>query len=234
MTQQMSLAVTLRDDCRFDNFFTRPHSPSAQVVEFLQNHFANDRERHVYLWGPAGAGLSHLLQATCHHWVIQRRSVQYLPLAELQGFVPEQVMNGMEHIDLVCVDGLDQLGERPNWQEALFHFYNRSKDRDTCLLFAGSVPPARLPLQLADLRSRLSGATVFQLPLYGDAEKIQILQFRATCLGLQLSEEAATYLLYRVPRQLSVLIEKLGELDRKSLIHQRRLSIPFIKQVFGW
>ena len=233
MTEQMSLALSLRDDCRFDNFLALPGA-GTQIVAFLEQRFSSQLENLVYLWGADGSGRSHLMQAVCHHWLGQGKSVQYLPLSELRDSPPEQVMADLEYLDLVCIDEVNLVANKANWLDQLFHFFNRSRERAGCLLISADMPPAQLGLSLADLQSRLSASTVFQLPSYSDPEKIQILQFRAQCLGLQLSNEAAQFLLNRAPRQLNLLVEKLRELDHSSLVHQRKLSIPFIKEVFSW
>ena len=233
MTEQMSLALSLGDDSRFDNFLALPGA-GMQVVNFLQNKFSRDQENIVYLWGAQGCGRSHLLQASCHRWLRQGKSVQYLPLSELHDYPPEQVMASLEDIDLVCIDEINRVADQSSWLDELFHFFNRGRERGNCLLVSAGVPPAQLDFGLADLQSRLSAATVFQLPGYSDDEKMQVLQYRAEGLGLELSDEAAQFLLNRAPRQLELLIEKLHELDHSSLVHQRKLSIPFIKQVFRW
>ncbi len=233
MTEQMSLALSLRDDCRFDNFLAVSKS-GEHIVSFLKEQFNAEEESLVYLWGADGCGRSHLLQAVCHGWVAEGRSVQYLPLSELRDHSSEQVVAGLEYIDLVCIDEINLIAELADWQQDLFHFFNRSRDRGRCLLISADQPPSKLSMGLADLQSRLSTATTFQMPGYTDAEKITVLQFRARRLGLQLSDEAAQFLLNRAPRRLEDLIDKLRELDRSSLIHQRKLSVPFIKQVFSW
>ena len=229
----MGPALSLSNDCRFDNFLTVANS-GAQVATYLQEQFSAEKDSLVYLWGMKGSGRSHLLQSTCHDSLEQEKTVQYLPLAELRAYPADQVMAELEHIDVVCIDEINLISEQADWLDALFHFFNRSRSSGTCLLISADVPPTQLVLGLADLQSRLSAATIFQLPSYSDTEKAQVLQYRAKCLGLDLSDDAAQFLLNRAPRQLGSLIEKLRVLDRSSLAHQRRLSIPFIKQVFSW
>ena len=243
MIEQMGLALSLSDDCSFDNFLTVAN-PGVHVVTYIREHFIRghfireqfgaEQDSLVYLWGMEGSGRSHLLQATCHDSVTQGKTVQYLPLSELLAYPADQVVAELEHVDVVCIDEINLISEAGDWLDALFHFFNRSRSTGTCLLISADVPPAQLALGLADLQSRLSAATIFQLPPYSDTEKTQVLQYRAKCLGLELSDDAARFLLNRAPRQLGSLIEKLRELDRSSLAHQRSLTIPFIKQVFSW
>lgn len=233
MTDQLSLEVSLRDECQFDNFYVCPDTTN-QIVSFLKGSFGVGQEHFAFLWGKGGSGRSHLLQGTCHYWADKGKSILYLPLAEVAGLQPEQVMSDLEEVDLVCIDEINLVIQQRQWAEVLFHFYNRSRDTGTCLLVSADVPPAGLTSALVDLQSRMSSATIFQLPDYSDTDKANILQFRAERLGLQLSDESADFLLRRAPRGLNALMEMLRQLDGISLAQQRKLSIPFIKQVFGW
>lgn len=233
MTGQLGLPLSPSKDSRFDNFLGLSGSYK-QTINFLKGQFGLDQENVVYLWGAEGSGRTHLSQAVCHHWLELDKTVQYLPLSEFREYPPEQLMADLELLDLVCIDEINLVADHSNWLNELFHFFNRGRAQRSCLLVTGDAPPAQLGLGLADLQSRLSAATVFQLPGYSDAEKIQVLQFRAKQLGLHLADAPAQFLLNRAPRQLEVLIQKLHELDRSSLVYQRRLSIPFMKQVFCW
>ncbi|NIQ15056.1 MAG: DnaA regulatory inactivator Hda, partial [Candidatus Dadabacteria bacterium] len=64
-----------------------------------------------------------------------------------------------------------------------------------------------------------------------DSEKITVLQQRADLRGLKLSNEVADYLVKRVNRDLSNLIDLLNKLDDASLVAKKKLTIPFIKSL---
>jgi len=87
---------------------------------------------------------------------------------------------------------------------------------------------------LPDLRSRLIAGYGFGLPDHDDGQCLEILRFRAARLGLLLGPDAGRYLLHRAPRDLASLMDCLDRLDHAALAHQRQLTLPFIKQVFGW
>ncbi len=57
---------------------------------------------------------------------------------------------------------------------------------------------------------------------------------RSARRGLSLSDEVASFIVTRAPRDLAGLMEMLDRLDRASLARKRGLSIPFVKQVLGW
>jgi len=217
---QLPLGIGLRDSATFANFW-----PAANREALLA--LSEGEEQFVFLWGGAGCGKTHLLQALCQQQAEQGRTVAYLPLAE-PGMVP-QMLEGMEAMDLLALDDLDAVAGQAEWEEALFHLYNRLRDAGVRLVVTASASPAALPVALPDLASRLSWGLTLQLSANDDAAKLAILQLRARNRGLELSEEVGNYLLKRCERDMESLIQLLERLDAASLQEQRRLTIPFVK-----
>ena len=227
---QLPLPVQLRDEATFDNFLPSP--ATLPLVAALREQAAGSGEVMIYLYGPQGVGKSHLLQASCH--LAGAGGALYLPLRELADHRPEEVVQGVESLDLVCLDDVDRVLGRADWELALFHLSNRARQRACALLVSGNAAPRALGVDLPDLRSRLAWGIVYQLAQAGDEEKIAILQFRARRRGLSLSREVCSYLISRSARDLEALLDLLATLDKASLVQQRALSIPFVKAVLGW
>ena len=99
------------------------------------------------------------------------------------------------------------------------------------LYVASTAPPASLRFRLPDLRSRLLAAPVHQLQPLDEEGQVEALQRRATRRGLELSQEAATWLVHRMPRDMHSLCGVLDRLDEAALAAQRRLTLPFLRQV---
>ncbi len=224
--RQLPLAMRLRDDATFANLY--PLAAQRTALAALQ---APAMEQLVFLHGARGSGKSHLLQATCH---AAGADALYLPLADLVTYPAEEVLADASALPLLCVDDLQVVAGRPDWERALFHTYNLAQQAGSAMLFAATLPPRQLGVALADLQSRLAAAVVFQLPEPDDEEKAQILRFRAERRGLGLSEETTRYIVTRAPRDLAALLAILERLDEASLEQQRPLSIPFVRQVLGW
>ena len=110
------------------------------------------------------------------------------------------------------------------------HFYNRARDNNTRLLVVANSLPTQLACRLPDLRSRLAWGLVFQVKGLNDAQKIAALQMHASNRGMTLPEEVGQYLLRHYPRDMSVLFNVLETLDTASLVEQRRITVPFVKQ----
>lgn len=220
MTRQLPLRIRLREAATFENFLPAGNEPALDALQ--QGNMPS-----LYLWGAPGTGKSHLLQAVCHHADQVGRRAVYLPLAE-PGLAPA-MLEGLEQYDLVCIDDIERIAGDPDWETALFHAYNRVTAAGHQWLVTASVSPAALTMSLADLRSRLGWGPVFQLQALSDAAKREALQQRAAARGLSLDDEVADYLMKRCPRDTGSLFELLEGLDEASLVAQRRLTIPFVR-----
>ena len=227
---QLTLPVAISDDARFANYFA---GPNQQVVEALQAQWTTRGEPMIYLWGSAGTGRSHLLQAACHYADGLGHQSIYLPLDELISYSPA-VLEGMDQLPLVALDNLQAIAGRADWEEALFHLYNRIRDRQSHLLMAADQAPLNVGVVLPDLCSRLSWGMVYQLEPLEDEEKVQALLLRARHRGLNLTDDVARFVLTRGPRDMNGVFEVLERLDQASLRAQRKLTIPFVKSEMEW
>ncbi len=228
-TPQLALGVKLRDDARFDNFHGQRNAEAARYLAAL----CDGNTPAIVLCGDRDTGKSHLLQAACHDVEGQNKSAVCVSLPELLRFGPE-ALQGLEHAALVCLDDVDQIAGEENWEEAVFHLYNRVLDLGHQLLISLSETPAAVPFVLEDLASRLRHGLLIQLGVYRDDDRLRIFAARAEQRGLQVSGEVSTFIMRRAPRRLVDLLAILDRLDENSLQAQRRLTVPFVKSVMNW
>jgi DnaA family protein len=222
---QLPLGLTLRESARFASYFP---GPNAEAVNSLRAAAVGRGETPVYVAGAPGLGKTHLLQAACQQAAEAGRSAVYLPLRELSGFPPAAI-EGLERIDLICLDDVDAVAGHADWERALFDLFNRQRERGGTLLATAVRRADRCGIELADLASRLGwGVTYLLRPLDEDTLYAAVTH-RAGARGLDLPEETARFLLRRFPRDLAALCELLDRLDRAALVARRRLTIPFVK-----
>ncbi|WP_261844731.1 DnaA regulatory inactivator Hda [Aliamphritea ceti] len=227
---QLPLGIALRDDAKFETYLSRGNE---LVCNYLAQVANGEGDLFLYLWGTPGAGCSHLLQGACHASDPAGRTAVYLPLDELIDLGPG-VLDGMEHLDLVCLDNLQAIAGNREWEEALFHFFNRIRSENNFLVVAADRAPRQLGIKLPDLASRFTWGMVFQVQGLDDDGKVIALQVRAQSRGFELSEEVARFLIHRASRSMQDLFDLLDQLDNASLSAQRKVTIPFVKQVLGW
>jgi len=219
----------------FDSFVAGKNSVAvglAHQVAKSGHKISGEGEQQLYFWGKSGLGKSHLLQASCNLAAKNQHTVCYLTQAEISGQSVD-IFDGLEQIDLICLDDIETWLVGPAWETALFDLINRVRENNSCLMLASAYSPDENFVKLPDLRSRLSWGPVFHLQDLSDKEKYQALSYRAMQSGLELPENVADYLMQRYPRDMFGLFERLAVLDKASMAMQRRLTIPLVKSVFA-
>ena len=229
--EQLTLGIRFRDDCDFSGFFVGENTQAVAALKQLCSE--NPVDPYLFIWGADGSGCSHLLQAVCQEAAQQKITCAYLPMSELKEYEPT-LLEGMDQFDVICIDNIERVADKPAWQESLFHLLNRVRDRQSRLLISAHQAPRYLPFVLADLVSRLCQGVVFHIESLTDDEKMLAFALRAKKRGLLVSEEVTHFILTRCPRDTKTLFGVLDQLDRRSLQAGRRLTIPFVKEVMMW
>jgi len=229
MNKQLALAIQLNDEATLNDFNWGNNNLLQQQ---LKNMLNLKEERLLYLWGGQGSGKSHILQGCCQA-VSSVETAIYLPLTLLKEWGP-QTIEGLEDQTLICIDDIDSIANDAAWEEALFHLYNKIKDMEQSLLIiSGNHPPAQMPIRLPDLRSRLGWGLVIQLNELSDEEKIHTLKLHALKRGFDLPATVGQFLLNRCSRNMHDLHQLLNKLDHASLAAQRKITIPFVKNILN-
>jgi DnaA family protein len=220
--KQLALGVTLRANALFANFHP---GPNEEVLAALQATGADP----IWVWGSAGCGKSHLLQALC---AATDGPAAYIPLSPIStgAALPPEALRGFADCGVVCVDDVDAVAGNLNWEQALFRLFNEAQESRSRLVFAARAAPRGIEWRLDDWRSRAAACVVYHVKELDDAGRARALELRAAQRGLKLPAETLDYLMKRMPRDLRSLFDILDELDEASLAAQRRLTIPFIRE----
>jgi DnaA family protein len=214
----------------FENYYLT--DANCEAVAAVECCGRGEGERLLYLWGPSGVGKTHLLLAACQIAAQRGERVVYVPLTRVDIVVPE-ILQGLETTALVAIDDIERIAGRRCWEESLLHLYNLLREGPSRLLLASVNKPSVLHLLLPDLRSRLEWGIMYQLQSLDDNQKHAALQFQAAKRGMELPDEVADFLLRHSARDMHSLSGLLTQLERASMAAQRRLTIPFARQVLG-
>lgn len=227
MRDQLPLPVGLRDGNTLDAFLPAGNAEALAAVQAL----VAGREPFVFLWGPPDSGRTHLLEGAVEAAARAGLRPAYLASGPLAAAGPEALVGLAEASELIVIDDIDRFAGDRGFEEAFFHLFNTIRQQQGRLLMAASAPPPAAGFRLPDLGSRLaSGLTVALQPL-DDARRLAVLQFRARRRGLALPDDVGRFLLARHSRRLADLVALLAVLDRAAMVHKRRLTVPFVRQL---
>jgi DnaA family protein len=223
---QIPLQLTPARDSRFENFVSGPNHAVVRALE----HLPDEPGSHVFLYGGDGSGKTHLLNAVCVETRERQGRAFYLALKRL----PKDAiasLQGLEQLDLVCVDDLHVIAGDMAWEEALFHCFNRIREANGRLLVSSRERLSALKLGLPDLASRLAWGLRLQLEPLEDHDKLAVINLHCDALGLNLPEEVQQYLLKHHDRSMTALIHTVENLQQAALTHKRRITIPLAREV---
>ncbi|HET9822444.1 MAG TPA: DnaA regulatory inactivator Hda [Burkholderiaceae bacterium] len=213
--RQIPLAIGPAPLATFDSFHV---GDNADVVAHLQSLSAP-----AYLWGPSGAGKTHLLGALVHaHQRRGGRAGWFDPATPLHWAFDE----AWSLLVLDAVEGFDAAQQR-----AAFALFIEAQTHGVPVAAAGRLPPVDLPLR-EDLRTRLGWGTVFAVAPLAESESRAVLRREADRRGIFLSDDVMDYLLTRFSRDLKHLMGLLDRLDRFALAEQRAVTVPLLRRMF--
>ena len=215
--RQIPLAIGVETPRSFDNFVAGANAPAVAHLQALTAPAAP-----VYLWGPSGAGKTHLLQALVQRFEEQGTHAGWFSAADAAPWPFDDAWG------LVVIDACDRLDAAQ--QHAAFALFVEAATRGVPVAAAGQVPPVDLPLR-EDLRTRLGWGHVFAVQPLAEPEVRATLRRVADQRGIFLSDEVMDYLLTRFARDLKHLVAQLDRLDEFSMSTKRPVTVPLLKQM---
>lgn len=226
---QIPLKLEPSREQRFDDYVAGPNGP---VVESLKS-LTDEPDRLLFISGPAGTGKTHLMNAACLAAREQGLTAFYAGLKSMpEG--SQQMLEGLENVDLVCIDDFQQIASNRLWEEALFHCINRIRARQGRIVLTSRERLSALPVTLPDLLSRLQWGLRLQLQVLDDGDKVTVLDQHAASLGIDLSTDVSAYLIRHSPRNLGHLLHNVERLKQAAFVSKRRITIPLARQVLKY
>lgn len=223
--RQLPLSLAFNPQHGFAQFHS---GANAEAVEHLRRCARGEGEAYIFLRGDSGAGKTHLLHSCCAEAQQCDLNVSYLPLADLIDH-GAGILEGQEGQELVCLDDVEVVAKHADWERGLFELFNRLREGGRRLIVSSRIAPTELPLELPDLKTRLSwGLTLWLRPL-DDEDLLSSLALQARALGLELPAPVGRFLLHHCRRDPANLRHHLEQLDIATLAAKRKLTIPFLK-----
>ena len=172
------------------------------------------------LSGPQGSGKSHLAEVWREMSGAERFDASVLESADVPALVA--------HATLLIEDiaALSDAAERN-----LFHLLNLAKEEGAFLLLTSREAPARLPIRLPDLASRLNALPHAELGTPDDMLLAGVLVKLFDDRQLRVGEPLIAYLAARIERSIAIARDVVAALDQASLSGKRPITVPLATRV---
>jgi DnaA family protein len=215
--KQIPLAIGIDAEPDFDNFVTGDNGVVVQALLALVSPSPP-----MYLYGPVGAGKTHLLAALVRSVRQQGGRCGWFHADDPLPWTFE------EGWSLIVIDAAERLDAAH--QHAAFTLFVEAATHGVQMVSAGRLPPVDLPVR-EDLRTRFGWGPVFALQPLDEAGTRAALRREADHRGIFLSDDVMDYLLTRFSRDLASLMALLRQLDKFSLAERRAVTVPLLKKM---
>jgi chromosomal replication initiation ATPase DnaA len=213
MAQQLSFDLPAKTALGRDDFFVAPSNAMAVALLDPSFHWPSGK---LVLTGPVGSGKTHL----AHVWASQTgaKILQASSLREEQ--VPRLAQAP------VVVEDVPAIAGNPEAQNALFHLHNLVLSNGHALVLTGRAAPNLWQLSLADLQSRVQGATHAELQAPDDALLAVVLAKLFNDRQVTPKPDVIPYLVAHMDRSFAAAAVIVKQLDSLALSEGRTLSRP--------
>ena len=184
----------------------------------------------LFIYGTKESGKTFLLQAMCNSYSSVSKLSLYIPLKKVMNYGVE-IFESLENIDLICIDGIEEVISKIEWEKAIFNLINKALISETRLILTSSKDLKSLNFSLPDLESRIRKIQSYELHPINDKDIFDALKYISKLTSINLGDKEAKYLVTYSQRNISNLVHILESLDQLSMEMKRKITIPLIKEV---
>ena len=184
----------------------------------------------LFIYGTKESGKTFLLQAICNSYSSMNKSSLYVPIKKVMNYGVE-IFESLENIDLICIDGIEQVISKLEWEKEIFNLINKALISKSRLILTSSKNLKSLNFSLPDLESRIKKIQSCELHPIDDKDLLDALKYISQFKSINLGDKEAKYLVTYSQRDISNLVQILESLDQLSMEMKRKITIPLIKEV---
>jgi len=174
------------------------------------------------LSGPQGSGKSHLAEVWRDMSGAERFDASILDNADVPALVAHKA---------ILIEDIGSMSDAA--ERNLFHLLNLVKEEGASLLLTARDAPARLPVRLPDLASRLNALPHAELGTPDDMLLAGVLVKLFDDRQLRVGEALIAYLAARIERSIAIARDVVDALDRASLSGKRPITVPLATKVLA-
>ena len=228
---QLIFPFQVNQKASFASFFCSPDN--AELMSRLSDLVVSKNADELIINGAEGSGKSFLMQAICNELSSSGKQFAFIPMNKAINMGVE-IFQNLASLDAVCIDDLQLILSREEWEIALFNLINECQQSNCSLILSfGGNQSLEDITQLPDLLSRIKRMEFMKLQAVQDECLNQALDFVSQQLGINLEKAELEFLLNHQTREFSLLVENIISLDRQAASLKRKITIPFIKETLN-
>ena len=224
--RQLALQIQINERASLNNFFVS--KKNHKTIQILQNILlSSDKGVQIFIDDLGSNGKSYLLQAICNDFSNSNNSSIYIPMQEAINLDPS-ILEGVSELNLICIDDIDLISKRREWEIALFNLINECYEKECFLLLSGSINKLEA---IPDLVSRIKKMEILRLEAINDDELLEATKAISKNLNIEISDKNMNYLINNSKRDIKTIFRTLSQLEKESLERKKSIGLNLIKEV---
>lgn len=228
---QLIFPFQVNQKASFASFFCSPDN--IELMSRLADLVASKKADELIINGAEGSGKSFLMQAICNELSSSGKQFAFIPMNKAINMGVE-IFQNLASLNAVCIDDLQLILSREEWETALFNLINECQQSNCSLILSfGGNQSLEDITQLPDLLSRIKRMEFMKLQAVQDEFLNQALDFVSQQLDINLEKAELEFLLKHQTREFSILVDNLISLDKQAASLKRKITIPLIKETLN-
>lgn len=234
------LNPNLNPNYTFENFVVGSCNDFAHAASIAVTKNPAKSYNPLYIYGGAGLGKTHLMNAIGHFIVLNNSGLKVLYITT------EQFMNDLinhlqygkilsfrqkyRNVDVLLMDDIHYLSGKERTKEEFFHTFNHLYDGQKQIVISSDCPPKEIPHLEERFRSRFEWGLIADLKPPDIETRIAILKKKSDLEGVDLPESVALYIADKVHSNIRVLEGYLRRVIAFASLKGEKIDLDLTKE----
>ncbi len=229
--QQASLPL-FNPKYTFDSFVVGSCNQLAHAAALGVSQNPGSSYNPLFIYGGAGLGKTHLLQAIGHQALTNNINVLYVSaeqytnqlLSAIREKKTEEFHARYRHADMLLVDDVQFLSGKEQTAENFFHTFDALHNANHQIAITSDRPPKSIPQLKERLRSRFEGGLVADVQAPDFETRLAILRAKASHNGIDISADILEFIALQIQENIRALEGSLNRVVAYSKLIRTMLT----------
>ncbi|HYA48099.1 MAG TPA: chromosomal replication initiator protein DnaA [Burkholderiales bacterium] len=236
----LPLNPNLNPNYTFENFVVGSSNQFAHAAALAVAKNPARSYNPLYIYGGAGLGKTHLMNAIGHYTLAQNNPLKilYVTTEKFMNDLVNHLQYGKvlefrqkyRSVDVLLMDDIHYLSGRERTKEEFFHTFNHLYDSQKQIVITSDCPPKEIPHLEDRFRSRFEWGLIADLKPPDIETRIAILKKKAEVEAVSLSETVALYIADKVQTNIRELEGYLRRVIAFASLKGEKIDLDLTKE----